>query len=159
MSAGLLTWIWQKGSCRKEKRTSFTWVASYLSDPETPKKYFEGVPEDIRKCIGDKPLICGRPCIINYDSHDEPIPLTAAEKQKRVLVIGGGVAGMEAASVARLRGHKVTLIEKEPELGGMVATLALNPPTAEFRNIIDYLATQMRKLQVDVRVCREAARS
>lgn len=127
-----------------------------LADPETLKKYSEGVPEDIRTCIGDKPLLCGRPCTINYDSHDEPIPLTAAEKQKRVLVIGGGVAGMEAARVARLRGHEVALIEKEPELGGMVATLALNPPTAEFRNIIDYLATQLRKLQVDVRVCWEA---
>ncbi|MFH0768414.1 MAG: FAD-dependent oxidoreductase [Chloroflexota bacterium] len=141
----------------QEGKADIIYLGSQLmSDPETPKKYFEGAPEDIRKCIGDKPLMCGRPCIINYDSHDEPIPLTAAEKQKRVLVIGGGVAGMEAARVARLRGHKVTLIEKEPELGGMVATLALNPPTAEFRNIIDYLATQMRKLQVDVRVCREA---
>ena len=127
-----------------------------LSDPETPKKYFEGVPEDIRQCIGDKPLMCGRPCIINYDSHDEPIPLTAAKKQKSVLVIGGGVAGMEAARVAALRGHKVTLMEKESDLGGMVSTLALNPPTAEFRHIIDYLTTQLRKLQVDVRVCREA---
>lgn len=62
---------------------------------------------------------------------------------------------MEAARVAALRGHKVTLMEKEPVLGGMVATLALNPLTAEFRNIVDYLSTQMRKLQVDVRVCIE----
>ena len=89
-----------------------------LCDPETPKKYFEGRPEDIRKCIGDKPGLCGRPCILNYDSHDKPIPLKPAEKQKRVLIIGGGVAGMEAARVAALRGHKVTLVEKEPELGG-----------------------------------------
>ena len=127
-----------------------------MCDPETPNKYFEGKTEDIRKCIGDKPALCGRPCILNYDSHDDPIPLKPAEKQKKVLVIGGGVAGMEAARVATLRGHKVTLVEKEPELGGMVATLAHNPLTAEFRNIVDYLGIQLRKLQVDVRVCKEA---
>ncbi len=125
------------------------------ADPETPKKYFEGRAEDIRKCIGDVGG-CGRPCTINYDIQDEPIPLTPAEKPKKVLVIGGGVAGMEAARIAALRGHTVTLVEKDSQLGGMVATLALNPLTAEFGNIVDYLATQMRKLGVGVRVCREA---
>jgi 2-enoate reductase len=134
------------------------------ADTETPKKYFEGRPEDIRKCIGcviqvvqeGGMGICGRPCAINYDIQDNPIPLTPAKKKKKVLVIGGGVGGMEAARIATLRGHKVTLMEKEPELGGMVATLALTPMTAEFRNIVDYLGTQMRKLGVDVRICKEA---
>jgi 2,4-dienoyl-CoA reductase-like NADH-dependent reductase (Old Yellow Enzyme family)/thioredoxin reductase len=131
------------------------------ADPETPKKYFEGRLEDIRKCIGCVNRsadggICGRPCSINYDRQDEPIPLTPAEKPKKVLVIGGGVGGMEAARIATLRGHKVTLMEKDSELGGMVAALALTKLTGEFRNIVDYLATQMRKLKVDVRVCKEA---
>jgi 2,4-dienoyl-CoA reductase-like NADH-dependent reductase (Old Yellow Enzyme family)/thioredoxin reductase len=125
------------------------------ADPETPKKYFEGRPEDIRKCTGCL-AGCGRPCPINYDIQDEPIPMTPAKKKKKVLVIGGGVGGMEAARIATLRGHKVTLMEKEPELGGMVAALALTPMTAEFRNIVDYMGTQMRKLGVDVRVCKEA---
>ena len=134
-------------------------------DPETPKKYFEGRPEDIRKCIGcvhAEPMpgggsgICGRPCAINYDIQDNPVPLTAAAKPKKVLIIGGGVGGMEAARIAALRGHKVTLMEKEPELGGMVAALARTKLTSEFQNIIDYLGVQMRKLKVDVRVCKEA---
>jgi len=124
-------------------------------DPETPKKYFEGRPEDIRKCIGCLGG-CGRPCTINYDIQDEPVPFVPAERSKKVLVIGGGVGGMEAARITAMRGHKVTLIEKEPQLGGMVATLALNPLTAEFQNIVTYLATQMRKRGVDVRVCKEA---
>jgi len=124
------------------------------ADPETPKKYFEGRPEDIRTCIGCLGG-CGRPCPINYDIQDEPIPLTPAKKPKKVLVIGGGVGGMEAARIAALRGHKVTLMEKDSELGGMVAALALTPLTAEFRNIVDYLATQLRKLKVEVRVCKE----
>ena len=125
------------------------------ADPETPKKYFEGRSEDIRKCIGCQGG-CGRPCTVNYDIQDNPIPLTKAEKTKKVLVIGGGVGGMETARIAALRSHKVTLIEKDSELGGMVATLARNPLVAEFRNIVDYLTTQMRKLDVDVRVCKEA---
>ena len=125
------------------------------ADPETPNKYFEGRLEDIRKCIGDIGG-CGRPCTINYDIQDEPIPLTKAEKPKKVLVVGGGVGGMEAARIAALRGHRVTLIEKDSQLGGMVAVLALNPLTGEFGNIIEYLSTQIRKLGVDVRICKEA---
>lgn len=82
--------------------------------------------------------------------------MTQAEKSKKILVIGGGVGGMETARIATLRGHKVTLIEKDSELGGMVAALALNPLMAEFRNIVDYLGAQMRKLKVDVRICKEA---
>ena len=126
------------------------------ADPETPNKYFEGRIDDIRPCIGCL-AGCGRPaCPINYDIQDNPIPLEPAKKPKKVLVIGGGVGGMEAARIAALRGHRVTLLEKDFELGGMVAALALTPMNAEFRNIIDYLANQMRKLKVDVRVCREA---
>jgi len=128
------------------------------ADPETPKKYFEGRPEDIRKCIGDIGG-CGNPCTVNYDIQERPIPLAPAERARRVLIIGGGVGGMEAARIAALRGHKVTLIEKEAQLGGMVAALALNPLTGEFRNIVDYLTAQMRKLGVDVRVCKEATTS
>ena len=125
------------------------------SDPETVQKYLNGRPEDIRKCIACLGG-CGDPCPVNYDIQGEPIPMTPAEKAKKVLVIGGGVGGMEAARIATMRGHKVTLMEKNPELGGMVAALALTPMTAEFRNIVDYLSTQMRKLGVDVRVCKEA---
>jgi 2,4-dienoyl-CoA reductase-like NADH-dependent reductase (Old Yellow Enzyme family)/thioredoxin reductase len=125
------------------------------ADPETPKKYLEGRPEDIRKCIGCS-VGCGNPCAVNYDIQEEPVPMAPAKKKKKVLVIGGGVGGMETARIATLRGHKVTLMEKEPELGGMVAALALTPRTAEFRNIVDYLSTQMKKLGVDVRLCKEA---
>ncbi len=125
------------------------------ADPETPKKYFEGRAEDIRKCIGCVGG-CGRPCTVNYDIQDNPIPLTPAKEAKKVVVIGGGVGGMEAARIATLRGHKVTLIERDSRLGGMVAVLSLNPLLGEFGNIVNYLATQLRKLGVDVRICKEA---
>ena len=144
----------------QEGKADIIYLGSQLAaDPDTPNKYAEGRHEDIRICIGCKATKegeCGRPCSINYDIQDEPIPLVPAETPKKVLVVGGGVAGMEAARIAVMRGHKVTLMEREPELGGMVATLALNPLTAEFRNIVDYLGVQLRKLAVDVRVCKEA---
>ena len=113
------------------------------ADPEAPIKYAEGRSDEIRKCIGCL-IGCGRPCAVNYDIQDQLIEMKPAEKPKKVLVIGGGVGGMEAARIATLRGHKVTLLEKSPELGGMVQALARTKLTAEFQNIIDYLATQMR---------------
>jgi thioredoxin reductase len=134
-----------------------------IADPETPKKYFENRPEDIRKCICDSPSLpthpgtCAALCTIN------PTPplmsacdnFVAAEKKKKVLIIGGGVAGMETARIAALRGHKVILLEKEGRLGGHVDILANNTLNFEFRNIINYLIVQMRKLGVDARVCRK----
>jgi 2,4-dienoyl-CoA reductase-like NADH-dependent reductase (Old Yellow Enzyme family)/thioredoxin reductase len=131
-------------------------ASQFMADFETPKKYFEGRADEIRKCIGCKPVFCGTPCAVNYDSVVNRIPLTPAEKQKKVLVIGGGVGGMEAARIAAMRGHKVTLMEKEPDLGGIVAALAEASMTGEFKNIVTYLSTQMRKQKVDVRVCKEA---
>jgi len=128
-----------------------------VADPETPKKYFEGRPEDIRKCIGDLPMFgnCDRCCSVNptpplMGNIDDVQP---AQTQKKVVVVGGGVAGMEAARIAALRGHKVTLFEKEAKLGGTVEALSHNPLNSEFINIVEHLTTQMAKLKIDVRVC------
>jgi len=125
------------------------------SDPETPVKYFEGREAETRKCIGCLEG-CGTPCPINYDIQPEKIPMTPAESRKRILVIGGGVAGMEAARICAERGHSVTIFEKGPALGGTVASLALNPLNIELGNFPEYLCTQMTKLGIDVRVCKEA---
>jgi len=124
------------------------------SDPETVNKYWDGRTDEIRQCIGCLEG-CGTPCPINYDIFPDAIPLTPAESPKKILIIGGGLAGMEAARVCTLRGHAVTLMEKGSELGGTVAALALDPLSVEFRNIVDYLGVQMQKLGVDVRVCKE----
>jgi len=140
----------------EEEKADIIFMGRQLTaDPDTIKKYQEGRPEDIRKCVGCL-AGCGRPCPVNYDIQDQPVPMTPAEKAKKVLVIGGGVGGMEAARIAAMRGHSVTLMEKEGELGGMVRALAATPMTREFQNFIDYLGVQMRKLNVDVRVCKEA---
>jgi NADPH-dependent 2,4-dienoyl-CoA reductase/sulfur reductase-like enzyme len=130
-----------------------------IADPETPKKYFEGRSNEIRKCIGDLPGFggCNEVCTVN------PTPpnmiacneVSAPGKKKKILVIGGGVAGMEAARVASLRGHEVILIEKESRLGGNVELLANTSLNYEFRNLVEYLSLQMKKLNVNVRVCKE----
>lgn len=125
------------------------------ADPDTPRKYLEGRPEDVRKCVACVEG-CGTPCSINYEMTPGVAPLTPAETPRKVLVIGGGVAGMEAARVAAKRGHRVTLIEKRSELGGMVAALALEPLTAEFASLIEYLVVQLEKLGVEVRLSAEA---
>ena len=131
-----------------------------IADPETPKKYFEGRSEDIRKCIGDLPGFggCNECCAVNPTppnmiSTNEVSP---SDKTKNVLVIGGGVAGMEVARVAALRGHNVTLFEKGRSIGGIVDLLSNTSLNYEFRNLVEFLSVQISKLNVDVRVCKEA---
>jgi len=140
----------------REGKADLIYLGRQLTaDPDTPRKYLEGRPEDVRKCVACVEG-CGTPCSINYEMAPGALPLTPAATPKRVLVIGGGVAGMEAARVAALRGHRVTLIEKRSELGGMVAALALEPLTAEFANLVQYLRVQLGKLGVEVRLATEA---
>ena len=132
-------------------------------DPEFPNKYLAGQtrPENARQCIGCLHSGC-LPCTVSFereDVHDCRLtyhPIVSSEKAKKVVVIGGGIAGMEAARVLTMRGHKVTLFEKRGELGGAINTLSKVQITSEFRNIIDYLTDQMRQLKVDVRCCHAA---
>jgi 2,4-dienoyl-CoA reductase-like NADH-dependent reductase (Old Yellow Enzyme family)/thioredoxin reductase len=124
------------------------------ADPDTPNKYLDGKADEIRKCIACN-MACG-PCPVNYEIHRDHIPLTEAETVKNVLVVGGGVAGMESARIAALRGHQVTLMEKSNRLGGMVASLAKTPMTTEFGNLVTYLSVQMDKRNVDVILNQEA---
>ncbi|MCP4753591.1 MAG: FAD-dependent oxidoreductase [Proteobacteria bacterium] len=126
------------------------------ADPETPNKFIEGRSDEIRVCVACSEG-CGTPCPINYDISPDAVPLTPAEKPKKIVIVGGGVGGMEAARVCTLRGHKVTVMEKRGQLGGVVSALALTPLSTEFGNLVDYLTTQMSKLEIDVRVCKEAS--
>lgn len=98
-----------------------------VSDPEFPRKTLEGRYDDIRQCIGCNTCyeddLTNRPsrCAVNFeygrDSEWDEERMLPAKKQKNILVVGGGPAGMEFARVATLRGHKVTLCEKGDKLG------------------------------------------
>jgi NADPH-dependent 2,4-dienoyl-CoA reductase/sulfur reductase-like enzyme len=79
-----------------------------------------------------------------------------ASRPKRVVIIGGGVGGMEAARVASLRGHHVTLFEKSERLGGQIWLSAIHPLRGELGHIIHYLKSQLEKLPVKIYLQREA---
>ena len=82
--------------------------------------------------------------------------LPPVERKKRVVVVGGGPAGMEAARGAAIRGHQVTLFEAQPALGGQVTIAAKAPTREELGGVTRYLSGQLTALGVEVRLCGEA---
>jgi len=134
-----------------------------LADPDWPNKVKAGELEDIRPCLGDHEClqrITSRKylsCTVNPQvGMERELTLTPAEKKKKVLVVGGGPGGMEAARVAALRGHKVTLWEKGDTLGGNLIPAAVPDFKMDYRSLIEYLSTQIKKLGVAVELGREA---
>jgi NADPH-dependent 2,4-dienoyl-CoA reductase/sulfur reductase-like enzyme len=95
-------------------------------------------------------------CSVNARTgREREYKIEPAKKSKKVLVIGGGHGGMEAARVAALRGHKVTLYEKSDKLGGRVILAGMIPHKDEINNLTRYLITQINKLGVKVRLGEE----
>lgn len=137
-----------------------------IADPELPNKAREGRLEDIRPCLGDNEKCVHRlfvklpiQCTVNPTVGEEKElgmgTLAVVKTKKRVLVVGGGVAGMEAARVAALRGHSVSLYEKDGTLGGQVNLAAKLPGREEIGGIGRWLAAQLSKLRVDIHLGRE----
>jgi 2,4-dienoyl-CoA reductase-like NADH-dependent reductase (Old Yellow Enzyme family)/thioredoxin reductase len=129
------------------------------ADPYWPQKAMEGRPEDIRPCIR-----CNDGCLARGDHQaktiscsvnvavcrEDEFQITKAEHPKNVAVIGGGPAGMEAARVCALRGHKVTLYEKR-EMGGVLIEASVPEFKApDLKPLINYLSTQIKKLKIKV---------
>jgi len=134
-----------------------------MADPEMPKKAAAGDFEDIAPCVADNfgclgSAIRGRPatCIVNPAmGKEKEMAIVPAEKPKRVLVAGGGPAGLEAARVAALRGHHVTLFEKERKLGGQVNLASVPPHMQEMSQMIKYLSRQVEKAGMKVELGKE----
>lgn len=136
-----------------------------IADPEMPRKAREGRLDEIRQCVGANEgcidrIYQGKPvtCIQNPQAGREAElgELRPAPVRKRVVVVGGGVAGLEAARVATLRGHRVVLLEREREVGGQVLIAARTPARADYAGIVRFLARQVEKLPVDCRLGVEA---
>ena len=135
-----------------------------LADPDWPNKVKEKRVEDICPCIGDHDGCMGRvmkrhyvSCTVNaMTGMEREFSLNLAKKRKFVLVVGGGPGGMEAARVASLRGHKVVLWEKNNSLGGNLIPASVPEFKQEYRELIQYLSAQMKKLGVTIQLGREA---
>jgi mycofactocin system FadH/OYE family oxidoreductase 2 len=136
-------------------------VRAIIADPEMPRKAAEGRLEDIRVCVGASEGCIGRlrqgkaiTCVQNpmIGREAELAEIHPAPRPRRVVVVGGGVAGLEAARVAALRGHRVTLLEATRALGGQVLAAARAPKREDYAVIATWLAAQVRKLGVDVRL-------
>jgi len=151
-----------------EGKVDMIFVArSVIADPEWPNKSREGKGSEIRACIGDLEGCFLRSCIghpvgctVNPEIGSEHLPpLAPAERSKRVVIAGGGPAGMQAALVAAQRGHKVTLLEKAGVLGGHVTLQAKLPGLEDRSDIIRWLELQLVKHDVDIRLHTEATPS
>ena len=136
-----------------------------IADPEWGKKVREGRSHEIRRCLADNWCfeVFGKAemrCTVNAVAGKELAcgELKPAEASKKILIVGAGAAGMEAARVAGLRGHQVTLYEKTKMLGGGELRLAAGPSHKEaFLRIADYYASQFAKLpNVKVMLGKEA---
>lgn len=139
-----------------------------IADPEWANKTRNGREKDIRKCIScnegcirrrafmDLPIRCNVNAEVGRSPHFRASPITGAPK--RVLVVGGGPGGMEAARMLKMRGHDVTLWEKKSVLGGQLVFAGIPPFKRKLHWFLDYLTQQMAKLSIPCELEREATK-
>ena len=140
-----------------------------LADAELANKFKEGRLEDIRPCISchmgclsrifqniENPDIS---CAVNPQcGKEKSYALTSAETKKKVLVIGGGLGGMEAARVSAIRGHEVHLYEKTDKLGGAFIAAAAPAFKDDDRKLLEWYERQMKLLPINVHMNTEVTK-
>lgn len=134
-----------------------------LADPELGKKFYEGRLDDVRPCISCHQGCLGRifqgkdiSCAINPAcGREKSYALKPADTKKKVLVVGGGLGGMEAARVCALRGHEVDLYEKTEELGGVFIAAAAPDFKDDDKKLLTWYKKQMADLSIRVHMNTE----
>lgn len=129
-----------------------------LCDPEFSNKAKAGKPEDIRPCIGclrclngimfGKPVACTMNPSFSLENEDNILP---ADIKKKILVVGGGPAGMEAAYIAKKRGHDVVLCEKEAELGGALKVACVPIGKQDLCHVIKWMRHRLENEDINIR--------
>lgn len=135
-----------------------------VADPQLPDKAKDGRAEEIRPCIACNQgcmdgVFMGRPstCLVNPAvSNEADFKIIPAKKKKKVMVIGGGPGGMVAARILSIRGHHVTLYERQNSLGGQLNLCGQAPDRSEFKSFLNYLVSEMGRLEVKVVTGEEA---
>jgi len=133
-----------------------------IADPDLPRKLAADTPGRVRPCarcnvcMGMVGFGMSVGCAVNPQAGFETLrTVQRAHRAKRVVVVGGGPAGLEAARVAALRGHSVDLYEKADHLGGVIARAATSQYKKNLRAMVDWWTGQMRALGVTVHLNRE----
>ena len=138
-------------------------VRGQIADADFAAKARAGLATSIRTCLSCNQECVGRMglnrwlgCIENPRTGRESDRLPAPGPRRRVVVVGGGPGGMQAAVTAAERGHHVTLLEREPRLGGQIPAVASVPSRAEMLDITRNLSANVARLRIDVRLGFEA---
>lgn len=138
-------------------------VRAQIADPELVRKTREGRPEDVRPCIacnqgcvGGLLTIGKMQCTVNpaagYEALLDETRIARVEKPRKVLIVGGGPSGMEAARIAALKGHSVILAEAGAALGGQLLGARRAPYLHILGDLVEWLERQVYALGVDVRI-------
>lgn len=138
-----------------------------IADPKFPNKVKSGEIEDISPCVGcntrcqgkqgSDPNDFGVSCAFNpLSGHETTLKMTKTDSPKNIVVVGGGVAGLETAWIAAARGHKVTLLEKSNKLGGQLIYATVPPKKYDLARAVKYYITMCKKYGVEIKLDFEA---
>ena len=141
---------------RQEKADLIGIGRPLLADPHLPLMWMESRENDVRKCIGCNYCIDAYwkgegGCAVNPDmGREKEFEIKPVEKSKDIWVIGAGLAGMEAAWRAAMRGHSVSLFEEEKEMGGQWILASTPPFKKHFLSLLDSLSHKLKRSGVKI---------
>lgn len=128
---------------------------AYMADPHIAKRLMAGQEEQVRPCVGASYCRTYKTCIHNPSTGREsilPHEVQPAPEPRKTLVVGGGIAGLEAARVLALRGHRVMLFEAGSRLGGQVLLATQATWRKDLLSMVDWRIAELERLAVEVRL-------